>query len=196
MKPGSICDPDIYLGAKLRSIRLNNGVKCWSMSSVKYVQEAVRNVEDYIEKNLDGRKFKRNPWPSNYTTEDDESPELPPMLASYYQHLIRILHWIVELGRVDLVTEVSLLASQMAMPRCGHLDAALHVIAHLKSQSNAQMVFDPTYPDIYCPEFKKQDWTHFNGDVREAISMNTPEPRGKDADLRLMVDSDHAGDKV
>ena len=77
MKPGSIGDPDIYLGAKLRSIRLNNGVKCWSMSSVKDVQEAVRNVEDYIEKNLNGRKLKRNPthsWPSNYTTEDDENP--------------------------------------------------------------------------------------------------------------------------
>ena len=60
---------------------LNNGVKRWSMSSAKYVQEAVHNVEDYIEKNLDGRKLKRNPThslTSNYTTEDDERPELPP----------------------------------------------------------------------------------------------------------------------
>ena len=129
-------------------------------------------------------------------TEDDESPELPPKLASYYQHLIGILHWIMELGRVDLVTEVSLLASQMAMLRRGHLDAALHVIAHLKSRLNAQMVFDPTYPNIYHLEFKKQDWMHFYGDVKEAIPTNAPEPRGKDADLRLMVDSDHAGDKV
>ena len=51
------------------------------MSSAKYVQEAVRNIEDYIEKNLRGRKLKKNPtysWPSNYTTEDDDSPELPP----------------------------------------------------------------------------------------------------------------------
>ena len=136
MKPGSIGDPDIYLGAKLRSVRLNNGVKCWSMSSAKCVQEAIHNIKDYIERNLGGRKLKKNPtysWPSNYTTEDDDSPELTPTLASYYQHLIGVLHWIVELGRVDLVTEVSLLASQMAMPRCGHLDAALHVIVHLKS---------------------------------------------------------------
>ena len=150
MKPGSIGDPDIYLGAKLRSVRLSNGVKCWSMSSAKYVQEPVRNIEDFIERNLEGRKLKRNPtysWPSNYMTEDDKSPELLPTSASYYQHLIGILQWIVERGRVDLVT--SLLASQMAMPRYGHLDAALHVIAHLKSRSNTWMVFDPTYPDIY-----------------------------------------------
>ena len=199
MKPGSIGDPDIYLGAKLRQVRLNNGITCWSMSSAKYVQEAVRNVEDYIDRNLEGRKLKRSPtysWPTNYTAKDDESPELPPTLASYYQHLIGILHWIVELGRVDLVTEVSLLASQMAMPRQGHLDAALRVVAHLKSRSNARMVFDPTYPDIYHQSFNRQDWVHFYGDVKEAIPTNAPEPRGKDIDLRLMVDSDHAGDKV
>ena len=58
------------------------------------------------------------------------------------------------------------------------------------------MVFDPTYPDSYHLEFKKQDWMQFYGNVKEAIPMNAPEPRGKDADLRLMVDSDHAGDKV
>ena len=159
MKPWSIGDPDIYLGAKLQSVRLNNGVKCWSMSSAKYVQEAICNIEDYIERNLGGRKLKKNPtysWPSNYTTEDDDSPELTPTLASYYPHLVGVLHWIVELGMVDLVTEVSLLASQMAMPRCGHLDAALHIIAHLKSRSNAWMVSDPTYPDIYHHKFKKQ----------------------------------------
>ena len=61
MKPGSIGNPDIYLSTKLRSVTLNNGVKCWGMSSAKYVQEAVRNVEDYIEKNLDGMKLKKNP---------------------------------------------------------------------------------------------------------------------------------------
>jgi hypothetical protein len=29
----------------------------------------------------------------------------------------------VELGRIDMITEVSLLASHMALPREGHLDA-------------------------------------------------------------------------
>ena len=58
------------------------------------------------------------------------------------------------------------------------------------------MVFDPTYPDIYHHEFKKQDWAHFYGDVEEAILTNAPRPRGKDIDLRLMVDSNHAGDKL
>ena len=58
----------------------SNGVKCWGMSSAKYVQEAVCNVKDYITKNLDGLKLKKKAkfaWPSNYMVEDDESTELP-----------------------------------------------------------------------------------------------------------------------
>ena len=155
---------------------LSNRVKCWSMSSAKYVKDTIHNIKDYIEKNLNGMKLKKkasHSWPSNYMAEDDESPELPSQLASYYQRLISILHWIVELGRVDIITEVSLLASQMAMPRKGHLDAALHVIVHLKPRSNACLVFNPTYPDI---DFKEHDWTRFYSNAKEAVPMNTPEP--------------------
>ena len=32
MKPGSICNPDVYLGAKLRKYTLPNGVVAWAMS--------------------------------------------------------------------------------------------------------------------------------------------------------------------
>ena len=44
IKKDSIGDPDIYLGAKLRKVQLDNGVFSWGMSPTKYVQEAVRNV--------------------------------------------------------------------------------------------------------------------------------------------------------
>jgi Reverse transcriptase (RNA-dependent DNA polymerase) len=54
MKPGSIGDPDVYLGAKLQQTVLSNGVVAWGMSSSKYVQEAVKNVELYLERNYSG----------------------------------------------------------------------------------------------------------------------------------------------
>ena len=57
MKKGSIGDPDIYLGAKLRAMELNNGVKAWSMSPAKYVKEAVENVKEYLDKHFHGRKL-------------------------------------------------------------------------------------------------------------------------------------------
>jgi hypothetical protein len=44
-------------------------------------------------------------------------------------------------------------------------------------------------------EFKECDWKEYYGEVTEAIPPNAPVPRGKDVDIRLFVDSDHAGDK-
>jgi hypothetical protein len=59
-----------------------------------------------------------------------------------------ILRWAVELGRVDITTEVFMLSSHLALPRDGHLVGALHIFAYLDKKHNAGMVFDPTYPAI------------------------------------------------
>lgn len=198
MKPGSIGDPDIYLGAKIRKVQLDNGVYAWGMSPSKYVQEAVRNAEVYLGKNFGGRKLPKRataPWPRDYFAETDTTPELDAKSASYYQSQIGILHWIVELGRVDIITEVSLLASCMALPREGHLEAVFHVFGYLKNRHNSRMVFDPTYPRIDKSNFMEHDWKSFYGDVKEPIPVDMPKPRGKEVDIRLYVDSDHAGDK-
>ena len=40
LKPSSIGDPDIYLGAKVKYTRAPNGVWCWTLSPFNYVQEA------------------------------------------------------------------------------------------------------------------------------------------------------------
>ena len=45
-------------------------------------------------------------------------------------------------------------------------------------------------------QFKECDWKAFYPGAKEAIPPNMPEPRGKDVDLRLFVDADHAGDKT
>ena len=38
LKPSLIGDPDIYLGAKLNKMRLDNGVWAWSNSPARYVK--------------------------------------------------------------------------------------------------------------------------------------------------------------
>eukprot|EP00804_Cyclotella_cryptica_P021440 CCRYP_005782-RB/>CCRYP_005782-RB protein AED:0.43 eAED:0.43 QI:0/-1/0/1/-1/0/1/0/125 len=45
-------------------------------------------------------------------------------------------------------------------------------------------------------DFKECDWTQFYDDVTEVRPPNAPELRGKDVDLRMFVDSDHAGDQL
>jgi hypothetical protein len=44
--------------------------------------------------------------------------------------------------------------------------------------------------------FKQCDWKQFYGEVKEAIPPNAPPLRGKDVDLHMFIDSDHAGDKL
>ena len=95
-----------------------------------------------------------------------------------------------------MITEVSLLSSHLALPREGHLEVLYRVFAYLKNKHNAVMLFDPSYPPIDMETFKVCDWKEFYGDAKEPIPPNAPEPRGKEVDLRLFVDSDHAGDKL
>jgi hypothetical protein len=61
---------------------------------------------------------------------------------------------------------------------------------------NSQLIFDPTYPLIDDSTFQHHDWEEFYGDVQEAIPTNAPPPLGKEVDLRMMIDSNHAGDKA
>jgi hypothetical protein len=90
--------------------------------------------------------------------------------------------------RVDIITDVSLLASAMALPSQGHLEVVFHVFAFLKQWQNARLVFDPTYPDIDHSKFRDHDWKSTFGDVQESIPLNMPTPRGKEVDLRAFVD--------
>ena len=112
-----------------------------------------------------------------------------------------MLRWIVELWRVDITCEVSMMASMMAMPREGHLEELYHIFAFLKIRHNSQMVFDPTPPDIDSNSFPREDCSHtvYGSKIEETYNSNDPnyvEPRGKGFVMRAYVDSDHAGDKV
>ena len=103
----------------------------------------------------------------------------------------------VELGQIDIATEVSRLSSFLAMPRRGHFVNALHVTSYLKIKHNSMFVLGPTYPHVDIDEFKtNQDCRAFYGDIEEALPPNAPKPIGKDVILRMFVDSDHAGDKA
>jgi hypothetical protein len=119
---------------------------------------------------------------------------LGPEMANYFQSQIGILRWCVELGRIDIITEVSMLSTFLCMPREGHLDAVYHLFAYMSLHHNERVVFDPTYPDIDMCAFIKTDWKPMYGDVKEAIPPNAPVTRGKAINLRLFVDSDHIGE--
>jgi transposase InsO family protein len=198
LKPDSIHPPDDYLGTKLKETVLPNGAKAWGQSSSHYIQTAVGNLETWMKEHQ--YKLPRKaptPMVASYRPEVDVSEELDAGLANYYQSLIGVLRWIIEIGRLDIETEVSMLATHMAMPRLGHLYAVFRVFAYLKAKHNARRIFDPTYPKIFHDKFKaNEDWKTQYGDIEEAIPPNAPEPRGKPVVIRYFVDSDHAGNLV
>ena len=72
----------------------------------------------------------------------------------------------VELGRIDIATTMSLLFSHPAYPCVGHLEVALQVMSYLKQKHNTRLVFVPTYPIIDMDSFPMYDWTEFYGDVK------------------------------
>jgi hypothetical protein len=101
MKEGSIQVPPFYLGAKLKNTVLPNGVMTWGMSSRKYVQYDVQNVQDYMASLPGNQKLLKKasgPFAGGYKPELDEIPELDPTRANLYQSHIGILRWCVELG--------------------------------------------------------------------------------------------------
>ena len=180
-------------------MKMNNGVTSWAISPSKYVNEAVNNGEKWIQENIPEHKQDNrapNPFPTDYDPALDTTNELDEDQATYYQSQIGILHWIVELGRIDIATKVSLLASHVALPRKAHLQTVFHIYAYLKKTHNSRLELDPSYPRIDMRTFHQADWAEFYGEVKEAIPDNAPQPRRKPIILRAFVDSDHANDKV
>ena len=81
--------------------------------------------------------------------------------TSYYLILIGVLRCMIKLGRIDIITELSLLLPHITLPREGHLEAALHVKAHICQRYNSRLVYDPLYPEIDHSVIKECDWSEF-----------------------------------
>jgi hypothetical protein len=83
---------------------------------------------------------------------------LDPVVAIFFQTQIGILCWSVELGRIKIITEVSMLSNYLCLPREGHLKTLFHAFAYLVLHHNAGVVFDSTYPYVDMGAFIKTDW--------------------------------------
>ena len=54
---------------------------------------------------------------TSYRPDIDISPEIKFEDGAYCQLLVRILIWIVDLGRIDICLEVSMMLSNLALPQ-------------------------------------------------------------------------------
>ena len=149
-------------------MRLPNMVEEWTFSLRQYVQETVSNVEKFLQ-DLDGSMFSTNinsPLSNEDRLELDISPELDGADGAYYQSLIDIIQWMIELGRIDICCEVSMMSSNLALPIERNLSQVFHIFTYLKKHHNSALVFYSSYPDVNIDAFPKHDWTKFYGDVK------------------------------
>ena len=136
-----------------------------------------------------------------YCPEIDVKSELGEEDSAYVHSLNGVLRWIVELGRVDINVEESMLSSHLEMPREGHMQDLLHVFAYLKKHMNTEMVFDTSEPEIDMNSFQRQDWSYSiysspGEELNEALEPNTPKPLGLGFKICCFVDADHAGESL
>ena len=141
---------------------------------------------------------------ASYRPELDVTEYCDDKQVTLFQSLVGILRWLCELGRVDILTETSLLSHYLVCPRIGHIHQMLHIFKYLKEHKRSKLVIDPFYVSItnnhLPPEERSKTKAKYMAkqyrDAAEDITKNAPRPRGKPVQISCFVDSDHAGDRI
>ena len=137
--------------------------------------------------------------PIDYKSELDTTATCDKRLTNYFQNLIGVLRWIVELGRIDIAFEVSSLSKFLSHPRTGHIYQALHIFKYLETHIDNDLSFDPIYNNIVDSGKnyeKAKEMKKIYIDAKEVFPTNAPLQRGKSIQLNCFVHSDHAGDRI
>jgi hypothetical protein len=86
----------------------------WGLSPSKYVVQAFKNCQVHLTDKINGRYSiparADNPFLVDYDPSTDLSDILDPDFSSFNQHLIEVMMWMVELGHINIATEVSMLS--------------------------------------------------------------------------------------
>jgi len=99
----------------------------------------------------------KNLFSSIYHPELDDSPELDNDDTRFCQEIVGMLRLAVELGRIDINLEVSLMSSYTTNPRIGYMNALIHIFAYTKQKPKLIIAFDPRHPYINEARFIKCD---------------------------------------
>ena len=201
----SLCEDKFLLPCfKSKPLNLSSVVRRRKLCS-----KAIKNLKaklkdegfEFNKKLLDRNYSPCQPFSSNsYHPELDTSMECSDKLVTLFQNLIGTLQRIVELGRIDIAYEVSVLSRYLVQPRTGHLVQALHIFKYLDIHKSNELAFNPEYvePMVHQNDVKEntQLMKKMYPDAVEDLPPNAPEPRGRPVEMSCFVDSDHAGDTI
>ena len=134
----------------------------------------------------------------SYYPELDATPELLPDDVTLYQEIIGMMRWATEIGRVDILHEISLLSQYQASPREGHLEELLRVIAYLKRKPKLTLYMNPEAPVIDYTLFASdaETFKEYYRDATEQLPHRMPKARGRSVVTTAMVDASHGANKI
>jgi len=99
------------------------------MLSVKYLKAVILNTEAKLGPNKRLPMRCDTPSSSEYYPAEDTNLELDSNELQYFQDMIGVLRWDIEIERVDILLEVDLLSIQLVFPREGRIEHANHIVA-------------------------------------------------------------------
>ena len=85
-----------------------------------------------------------------------------------------MLRWSTEIGRVDILHEVSILSQYQALPREGHLQEALQIVAFLKAHPKLPIYMDPRDPPLDLGMFpdRSREFKEYYRDTEELLVLS------------------------
>jgi hypothetical protein len=110
--------------------------------------------------------------------------------ANYYQSLIGILHWVVNLEDIDIAFGVSTIAQFNCNPRTGHLRNTL------KGSIKSKLVMDCRKRDMDQFGFPEDSSTQYYPGAAEVIPDNMPCPLGETVKITVFYDALFAANMV
>ena len=174
----------------------------WTMKIRNYVKAAINNVYHQLKKK--GDKLPNEAvtrMTKNYAYKLHEPQELDSDGVMEFQELIIILHQAIEIGRVDILSEVSILYTYNALPRQGHFEQLYHIFESLKKNPKLTVYFDPIITNNdpswflgYKAEIFKDKY-HNAEDELNTQHMK-PHPLGQGLSTAVVVDAFNAANNV
>ena len=168
--------PDRYLGGNIERVQVSDGSVAWSLSCHDYLSNAIQQVKSELaQKDLTLKQFDTGlrPYPACYRPEMDVTLTLDEEGTNRFQELIGILRWAIELGRIDILTEVSCLSQHLAELRDGHLIAVYKISKYLDvclRKDKGRMVLNGKFKfidDVIFNDVGRAEWKDFYKDMHE-----------------------------
>ena len=86
-----------------------------------------------------------------------------------FQELIGEMRWFTEIGRVDILHEVSVLSELQSATREGHLNEVFYIFDFLINNPKLIIYFDPRFPNINPTSFSRRLSEEFREQYRDEM---------------------------